>query len=307
MKEDIREIKRIDIHAHANPFPQFAPYYPQGCRYVSPEEVVELYDKLNVEHGILLPLASAEGQYGMITSEDCAYGASMYPERLWWFCMVDPRMGEHSPTADLSKYLMHYKNLGAKGCGELISQMYLDHPMVDNLFYHCAACDMPVTIHLAPQIGGYYGVVDELGLPRLERALKKHKKLKILGHSQLFWAEISADITEEGRRGYPKGKISEPGRITQLLREYENLYCDLSAGSGANALKRDPDHAARFIEEFADRLLYGIDYTMTNNNHQTLLCDFLVEMTVNGYVSYENYYKIVRGNALRLFDIENNY
>ena len=46
----------IDIHAHANPFPQFAPPYPQGQRFVSPAEVVELYDKLNVECGVLLPL-----------------------------------------------------------------------------------------------------------------------------------------------------------------------------------------------------------------------------------------------------------
>ena len=304
MKEDLRKIKRIDIHAHANPFPQFAPPYPQGQRFVSPAEVVELYDELNIEHGVLLPLASAEGQYDTVSSEDCAYAASMYPDRLWWFCMVDPRMGDHSPTADLSKYLMHYKNLGAKGVGELTSQMYVDHPMMDNLFYHCAQCDMPVTIHLAPQIGGYYGIVDDLGLPRLEAALKKHKNLKILGHSQLFWAEISADATNENRTGYPKGKVVEPGRITTLMREYENLYCDLSAGSGLNAMKRDPEHAARFIEEFADRLLYGLDYTMTCNKHIRELDAFYVDMTEKGYISYENYYKIVRGNALKLFGIE---
>ena len=218
--------------------------------------------------------------------------------------MVDPRMGDHSVNADLSKYLMHYKNLGAKGVGELISQMYLDHPMMDNLFHHCEMCDMPVTIHLAPQIGGYYGIVDDIKLPRLERALKKHKDLKILGHSQLFWAEMSADVTEENRTGYPTGKVKEPGRVTELMREYENLYCDLSACSGMNALKRDPEHAARFIEEFADRLLYGLDCTMTFKDHQYEFDNFLVEMTESGNISYENIYKIVRGNALKLFGIK---
>ena len=304
MKEDIRKIKLIDIHAHANPFPQYAPPYPKGYRIVSPAEVVELYDNLNVECGVLLPLASPECHYGLMTSEDCAYGASMFPDRLWWFCMIDPRMCGHSATADLSEYIMHYKKLGAKGVGELTAQMYVDHPMMDNLFYHCAQCDMPVTIHLAPQIGDYYGIVDDLGLPRLESALKKHKDLKILGHSQLFWAEISKDATEENRTGYPKGAVIEPGRITELLREYGNLYCDLSAGSGANALRRDPDHALRFIEEFADRLLFGIDYTMTCNTHTSLLADFLLEMTEKGCISAENYYKIVRGNALKLFGLE---
>ena len=217
--------------------------------------------------------------------------------------MVDPRMGEHSPTADLSKYLMHYKNLGAKGVGELISQMYVDHPMMDHLFYHCAQCDMPVTIHLAPQIGGYYGIVDDLGLPRLEAALKKHKNLKILGHSQLFWAEISADATNENRTGYPKGKVVEPGRITTLMREYENLYCDLSAGSGANAFLRDPEYAVQFINEFSDRMLYGCDLCSVKSKFPFDFCGFFDRLLDEGAITADSYRKISRDNAVNLLKL----
>ena len=103
-----------------------------------------------------------------------------------------------------------------------------------------------------------YGIIDELGLPRLEKMLKKHPKLKIFGHSQCFWSEIGEN-SEELRNTYPEGKVKN-GRLPELLRKYENLYCDLSAGSGANALMRDREHAARFIEEFSDRLLYGCDH-----------------------------------------------
>jgi hypothetical protein len=95
-----------------------------------------------------------------------------------------------------------------------------------------------VTIHIGTRIGGMYGLVDEPGLPRLEEVLQKFPDLKIFGHSQPFWAEISANPTWAERNGYPKGPVTE-GRVAQLMRKYPNLYCDVSAGSGCNALKRD--------------------------------------------------------------------
>ena len=49
----------------------------------------------------------------------------------------------------------------------------------DTRFGYCAELDLPVTIHIAPQFGGYYGIVDELGLPRIEKMLKRHPKLKL--------------------------------------------------------------------------------------------------------------------------------
>jgi predicted TIM-barrel fold metal-dependent hydrolase len=41
---------------------------------------------------------------------------------------------------------------------------------------------------------------------------------------------------------------------------YPNLYGDLSAGSGAGALKRDPAFAKAFLARRADRLMFGTDY-----------------------------------------------
>ena len=148
---------------------------------------------------------------------------------------------------------------------------------------------------------GYYGIIDELGLPRLEKMLKKHKKLKIFGHSLCFWSEIS-DNTEEIRSTYPSGKATG-GRLTYLLREYENLYCDLSAQSGANALMRDREHAARFIEEFSDRILYGCDICSKINTFPFKFDEFLTSMRKDGEISEENYRKIVRENAVRLLGL----
>ena len=43
--------------------------------------------------------------------------------------------------------------------------------------------------------------------------------------------------------GYPRGPVTEGGRLYRLFDRYPNLFADLSAGSGLGALKRDPDHA----------------------------------------------------------------
>ena len=43
--------------------------------------------------------------------------------------------------------LLYYKQRGAIGVGELTANLPVDDPMLDNLFYHCAECDMPVIIH----------------------------------------------------------------------------------------------------------------------------------------------------------------
>ena len=264
---------------------------------------MKIYNDLNIEKGVLLPLASPEFQHEYFTSGDCKYVADKYPERFLWFCGLDPKMFGNNERANLTLILEHYKKLGALGVGELTTNIYVDDPLMENLFYHCSECDMPVTIHIAPQIGGFYGIVDDLGLPRLEKILQKYPRLKIFGHSQLFWAEISADVDEVSRCGYPTGKVID-GKIAQLMRKYENLYCDFSAGSGMNALMRDPEHAAKFMEEFSDRILYGCDICIDGQQHAYRFEEFLDKMRADGMLKEETYYKFVRGNAERILKLK---
>ena len=300
---DYKSVKKIDIHVHATAYPEISPKVYEGTSKLSGEQIIKIYDELGVEKGVLMALASPEGSSEIVTSFDVKSIADKYPDRFLWFMGLDPRMAGNSPTADLSKVINYNKTLGAKGIGELTAHLYIDDPMMDNLFYHASICDMPVTIHIAPHLGGGYGIVDDLGLPRLEKMLKKHKYLKILGHSQCFWSELSADITEEKRNAYPKGKVTE-GKIANFMRDYEGLYCDFSAGSGLNALRRDPEYTARFIEEFSDRILLGFDMVCPLNVHQYEFDKFLLKMIDDGYLTPENYYKFVRGNAVKLLKLE---
>ena len=49
------------------------------------------------------------------------------------------------------------------------------------------------------------------------------------------------EVDPSTRGGYPKGPIHKPGRVAELLSKYDNLYGDLSAGSGYNAIRAYPE------------------------------------------------------------------
>lgn len=292
------DMKKIDIHIHTSMWEktQLQP----GVILASPEEIKESYKELNIDKGFLLPLISPERRFSVQTNEEMEYLANKYFDTFYWFCNIDPRMGSNSSKTDFSEFLEYYKKRGAIGLGEVTANIYADDPLLDNLFYHCGECDMPVTIHIGHKKNDCYGIIDELGLPRLEKMLKKHPKLKILGHSQCFWNEMGDNVTEENRTDYITGKV-ENSRILELMREYPNLYCDISAGSGYTAMSRDPDFTYRFIEEFSDRLMYGTD--ICRPYQKTYLADWLDASFEKGCISQENYYKICRGNAIKLFNL----
>ena len=196
----------------------------------------------------------------------------------------------------------YYKAQGAKGCGEMICNLYFDDPRVLALFKACEKYDMPITFHVGRD-NGEYGLIDDFGLPRLEKVLKMFPKLKFLGHSQRFWSHISGDVNEETMHGWPSGKVVDGGRVVELMRKYPNLYGDLSAGSGFNAVSRDPEFGYAFLEEFQDRLYFGLDlcaYENIDNKGRIGLIEFLDNAMLEGKISYEAYLKISRENALKL-------
>ena len=298
-------MRKIDIHCHVVAFPEFSTTRLNGENFLSVEEQLAIHDKCGVDFGVILPLISPEARWSCMSNEETQYVVSKHPDRFTWFCNVDPRQGNYTDKADLHHLIGQYKEKGAKGLGELTASLYADDPMMQNLFRACSDLDMPVLIHIAPQHGGTYGIVDELGLPRIEKMLKKYPDLRIIGHSQAFWSEISADNTVEIRGTTPKGKVKE-GRIPQLLREYGNLYCDISAGSGSNAMMRDPEFTAKFLNEFSDRVYYGADVCAARQTFQYTFLEYLESLVKDNSISQEIYEKIMYKNAEKLLGLTNN-
>jgi len=289
----------IDIHVHTTMFP--GPERASGGTYATPEQLMDMLKPQGVEKAVILPSVNPECSHVIQGNEEVLAIVQKYPDFFIPFMNIDPRFENNSPDSDLSRLMKYYIDRGCKGIGEVCANFAFDEPLMENLFAHAQACGLPVTFHIAPQKGGYYGIVDHKGLPLLEGALKKFPDLVFLGHSQPFWAEISGDLKEEERNSYPKGKVAEGGAVPRLMRAYPNLYGDLSAGSGHNAVSRDPEFGYAFMTEFQDRLLFGTDICDPRN--KTPLVDFLNDAVKEGHISQEVYDKIAWKNAAKLLGL----
>jgi hypothetical protein len=60
-------------------------------------------------------------------------------------------------------------------------------------------------------------------------------------------------------RPLPEDEGHAGGLTDRYLSDYPNLYGDLSAGSGQNALSRDEDHAREFLRRHQSKLMFGSD------------------------------------------------
>lgn len=289
----------IDIHVHVRKRP--GPLRGGKQSYITPQQLIKRYDELGIEKGVLLPGVNPECSVQIQSNEEILEIVEAYPDRFIPFCNIDPRAVSNSPDAPLDELLNYYREMGCKGVGEVAANLPFLHPLVQNLFKHVQKVGFPLTFHIAPQIGGAYGLYDDPGLPQLERCLQLFPNLKFLGHSQPFWAEISQLETPADRYGYPKYPVKEEGVVPKLMRRYQNLYGDLSAYSGYNALARDPSYAVQFLTEFQDRLLFGTDIVAPDT--PAPLTDFLLKLLNEGQISEKIFRKIARENALKLLKL----
>lgn len=287
-------MQKIDTHMHCFRIRPLAPHTGESTYFMTPEEVLAKWDAYGIKSGILLPVVSPEYMGPTQTNAEVLALVREYPERFSWFCNIDPRACGNSPNSDFSSLLRTCKDQGALGLGEITANLPFDDPLMKNLFSHCEQNGMPVLFHIAPQQGGCYGLVDDVGLPGLENALQTFPSLVFIAHSQPFWAEIAQGVTPQNRNQYPKGLV-KPGRVVELMRHYSNLYADLSANSGFNALKRDEEFALTFLEEFSDRLFFATD--LCAREEDIGLSFWLDAMHEKGRLKGEVYRKICWENA----------
>ena len=289
----------IDIHEHVINKKGFL--LPSDKTVVTGAELVELMDRHGIDKAVVLPLSSPETYHFVQSNEEVFEAIEPYPGRFIPFCNVDPRAEMNDPDHDFSRVLEYYKGLGCKGLGEFTANLPWEDPRVQNLLSACAAVGFPVTVHLAHHEFKTYGIVGEPGLYEMERTMQHFPDLIILGHSPDFWNEV--EPPREKRETYPKHPVRPGGRLPELLRNYENLWGDLSAGSGYNALSRDPEWGYGFMEEFQDKLLFGLDICQPQEELSPLV-PYMNDALANGHISRTVYEKIMGGNAIRLLGLE---
>lgn len=282
-------MKKIDLHLHMLP-------HPLGDMVATAEVMLPHMDRLGIEKGVLMSAGETQAQLGYNAGnlELCR----AHPDRLAWMCNLDPAEPE-----TVYDRLSCCKAQGAIGVGELMYNKPLDDPFLQAIFAAAEKLELPVTFHMSPEEGFNYGVVDRPGLPLLEKMLAKYPKLKFLGHSQVFWIEISADAPTDNkdRNSWGKGAVVSGGRVPELFEKYPNLYGDLSANSAGRAIMRDEEFGLAFLEKYADRLFFATD--MLNDRAVMPLGGWLDDMLTQGRLSRESYEKIVAENARRIFGL----
>lgn len=282
----VQKCRKIDIHVHCVPerdLPRI-----NGSNYPLPVELRSMYDQIGVEKAVLMPQGSApQGTCDRLSQREAWHMVQDNPNVfISWFCNLDPRQGKNGPETDFSHYLEYYKSMGACGVGEMTANLYLDDPRMMNLFKHCEKQRMPVLLHFG-NMGNDYGVVDDPGLPRLEKVLASFPQMIVIGHSPKFWQE------------YGPGK-----RVEQLLSNYSNLWMEFSSLSGGKAIMADPEYTWKLFEKYQDRVLYGTDFHDPNNLEMydiyQKVSDYLEAGLETGKLSQLAYRKICRQNALRI-------
>ncbi len=290
----------VDIHTHACMKRRAEIMRVEGACYPLPEQLLRMMDDAHIDKAVVLTTVSPECRRIVVTSDESLEICAQRADRLIPFCNLDPRFFTNDVHADFRPMLGAYKAAGCRGIGEYFPNLPFDDPLNMNFFAQVEEIGLPLTFHIASQVGGCYGCVDEIGLPRLEKVLRACPRLTLLGHSQPFWAEISADVTEESRKGYPKGKVT-PGRVVELMRSYPNLCGDLSAESGYNAIRRDPEFGYRFMEEFQDRLFFGTDIAYVGQ--ELSIVPYFTDLKQKKRISKDAYEKITWRNADRLLGL----
>ena len=287
-------MKKIDLHMHVMTtmnLPKIGKVNLSG-----PEKMIAHMEELGIEKAVLM--SSGEKKIPFGKNSVCRKIVKKHPEHFAWMCMLDEK-----DEATIHDRLAEYKSQGAIGVGELTINKRLDHPFLQAVFAAAEKLELPVTIHMSPEEGFSYGVVDEPRLPLLEEVLKKYPNLRVLGHSQTFWIEMSGDApdTKEERNSWGKGPIVPGGRVPELFAKYPNLYGDLSANSAGQAIMRDPEFGLQFLETYKDRLFFATD--MVNSDMVFPLGAWLDEQVECGKLSREAYEMICAGNAKRIFGL----
>jgi predicted TIM-barrel fold metal-dependent hydrolase len=153
--------------------------------------------------------------------------------------------------AGSTREIEQYLERGAKVIGEQKFGVECDSPEMQKIYALAGEYNVPVLMHWQFKMYNY-------GFERFHQMLEKFPRVKFVGHAQMWWANINRNHAEPSE-SYPKGPVTPGGLTDRYLSDYPNMYGDLSAGSGLNALTRDEGFARDFVRRHRDKLVFGSD------------------------------------------------
>lgn len=223
----------IDIHQHTN--------YSDRTN----DQLLAHQRAIGVTKTILLPAGRKFGLDAKCGGNQTVLDlARAYPGEFVFFA------NEVSDLSEARSEIERYLKLGAIGIGEQKFMIESDSTYLQNLADLAREYRVPVLMHF--QFGTY-----NTSIERFHRVLERYPDVNFIGHAQTWWGNI--DRKHDQPVLYPTGKVTPGGITDRLMTDYPNMYGDMSAGSGLNALLRDEQHATEFMRRHQDRLLFGTD------------------------------------------------
>jgi uncharacterized protein len=275
----------VDIHTHLG-------QTWNTTKPLSADALLAWMDQNEISQAVVLPLVSPESSSYLLTTDFVLAETKAHRDRLIPFCSVDPRTSYSGGLRGLVDMLKKYVDAGAKGFGEHKPGVKIDDPRNMTIYAACGELKLPVLFHLDEQRN-----MDAPGLPGLENALKQNPLTQFIGHGPGWWASISGAVSQADLARYPDGPVAAGGAIDALMDKYANLHGDLSAGSGARAISRDPAFGREFLLRRADRLMFGTDFLAPAQEVPQLT--LFRQMQLPGDVQA----KVFRDNARRLLGL----
>lgn len=150
-------------------------------------------------------------------------------------------------TSEIERYLKR----GAVVIAEQKFGVECDAPEMQRIYALAEEYQVPVLMHWQFRMYNY-------GFERFYKMLEKYPKVNFVGHAQTWWANIDRHHSDQSVL-YPKGPVTPGGLTDRYLTDYANMFGDLSAGSGLNALTRDEGFTRDFLTRHQDKLVYGSD------------------------------------------------
>jgi predicted TIM-barrel fold metal-dependent hydrolase len=181
------------------------------------------------------------------------------PGRFTWFSSYDVT------KPDAEQVLTQAVKDGAQGFGELKFHVAADGPELRRLYALAAELKVPLLIHFQEVDHFANEGTWSTGYAKTFAAiLKAYPKTTFIGHADAFWANVSADY--QNQAAYPTGPIVRGGVTDKWLGDFPNLFGDMSANSGNNAMSRDPEFTADFLKRHQDKLIFGSDCGCTDGH-----------------------------------------
>jgi predicted TIM-barrel fold metal-dependent hydrolase len=191
--------------------------------------------------------------------------------------------------AEVERYL----KLGGLMIAEQKFGVECDSPAMQRIYEVARAFEVPVLMHWQFRMYNY-------GFERFHRMLEKYPRVRFIGHAQTWWANIDKGHADQSVL-YPKGPVTPGGLTDRYLADYPNMFGDLSAGSGLNALTRDEAFTRDFLVRHQDKLLYGSDCNDRDGGGPKCQGTQTIATIRRLAASRTIERKLLHGNALKVF------